>query len=410
MGAAAPEVHRARGWQMVAALSVGYVGIYLCRKNLSVAVPLLQPYFHATKQQIGNIASAGTLAYATGKLLNGPIVDRIGGRGGFLAALAAVAVFGGLTAFAPSLGVVTALYAANRFAGAGGWGAMVKIVPTWFGTSRTASVIAIMSLSYVLGGVAALLVARQIVALGGGWQAVMGGPAIVAALVLGGCALIVREGPLCARTEQTSRASREAFLALVRNRRFLVACGISFAVTLMREAINNWSVDFLVDAQGEKGSVAKAALGSIGFDLAGAVAILVNGFIYDRLSERGRGRLMAINLALLAIVLAVLPMASSVNLWLGAALLGAVGLLVYGPFSLLSGVIAVETGGARLAATAAGIIDGVGYLAAILAGSVLGHLIDVGGYRLGFGVLAALVGASVVLALAPERRRATIEA
>jgi len=302
MEPAAPEAHRPRGWQMVAVLSVGYVGIYLCRKNLSVAVPLLQPYFHATKQQIGNIASAGTLAYAAGKLLNGPLADRIGGRRGFLGSLAVVAVFGGLTAFAPSLGVVTALYAANRFAGAGGWGAMVKIVPTWFGTARTASVIAIMSLSYVLGGVMALLLARQIVAFGGGWQAVMGVPSIAAVIIFAGCTLLVREGPLHARTEQSTRASREAFFTLLKNRRFLVACGISFAVTLMREAINNWSVDFLVDAQGPNGSVAKAALGSIGFDLAGAVAILVNGFVYDRLSERGRGRLMAVNLALLAIV------------------------------------------------------------------------------------------------------------
>ncbi len=84
---------------------------------------------------------------------------------------------------------------------------------------------------------------------------------------------------------------------------------------------------------------------------------------------------------------------------LGAPLVGAAGLLVYGPFSLLSGVLAIETGGAGLAATAAGIIDGVGYLSAILAGAALGRLLDIGGYPLGFRVLAVITGASAVLAL-----------
>jgi OPA family glycerol-3-phosphate transporter-like MFS transporter len=84
------------------------------------------------------IASVGTFAYAIGKLVNGPLVDRVGGRTGFLIALAAVALFGALGAFSPSLTVLSALYALNRFAGSAGWGAMVKIVPTWFGVVRSA--------------------------------------------------------------------------------------------------------------------------------------------------------------------------------------------------------------------------------------------------------------------------------
>jgi sugar phosphate permease len=80
-------------------------------------------------------------------------------------------------------------------------------------------------------------------------------------------------------------------------------------------------------------------------------------------------------------------------------LVGIVGLLVYGPYSLLSGVLAVESGGAALAATAANVIDGVGYVGAILAGATLGTLLDRGGYSLGFGVLACLTGVSAFLAL-----------
>ena len=102
---------------------------------------------------------------------------------------------------------------------------------------------------------------------------------------------------------------------------------------------------------------------------------------------------MSATLALLAGVIGVLPRTTGSPI-MGAVLVGAVGLLVYGPYSLLSGVLAVESGGAQLAATAAGVIDGVGYLAAILAGAALGRMLDLGGYTLGFGILSAVTAVS----------------
>ena len=174
---------------------------------------------------------------------------------------------------------------------------------------------------------------------------------------------------------------------------------------MLRDSFNHWSVDFLTEAQGERGSVATAALHSIGFDLAGAIAILGNGFLYDRIRPEHRGYLVASNLGFLALVLSVLPTVATQSLTLGAVLLGAVGLLVYGPFSLLSGVIAIETGGARQAATAAGAIDGVGYVGAILAGYGLGTLLDLGGYSLGFRVLAVVTAIATVLSFGLRGRR-----
>ena len=161
--AAASEPSSAPAWRVMAALGLGYVGVYLCRKNLAVAVPLLQDALGASKEQVGRIASAGTFAYAIGKLMNGLIVDHLGGRRGYLLSLAAVAVFGAAGALAPGIGALMIVYGLNRFAGSAAWGAMVKLVPTWFGTARTATAMGILSLSYVAGGVAATLLARQIV-------------------------------------------------------------------------------------------------------------------------------------------------------------------------------------------------------------------------------------------------------
>lgn len=401
-----PGAERA-GWVVVAALAAGYIGIYLCRKNLAVAVPMLQEAFGASKEDVGRIASAGTLGYAAGKLILGPVVDKIGGRAGFLLALVAVALLGAAGAFVPGLALLTGVYALNRFAGAAGWGSMLKLAPTWFGSSRAATVIAVLSLSYVAGGVAATLFARQIVASGGGWRAVMGVPSIALVAIAIPCVFLVRRGPLHSETEPNKPAAARGFeraladyISLFRRPQFLVVCALSFTITLMRESFTTWSVDFLTSVQaGGQKSVTTAALQSIGFDIAGGVAILVSGAAYDRVAPARRRFLIAGTLAILSCVLVILPGAAKASALAGVLLIGLVGLLVYGPYSLLAGVLAVESGGVRLAATAAGLIDAAGYIAGALAGSTLGRLLDMGGYSLGFRALAGVTAAAAAIAL-----------
>ncbi|MGH7437843.1 MAG: hypothetical protein ACRENE_19365, partial [Polyangiaceae bacterium] len=208
----------------------------------------------------------------------------------------------------------------------------------------------------------------------------------------------VRMGPMKSSSRE-EHFSGSALLRLLRKPRFGVACGLSFAVTLMRESFNTWTVDFLTSIQTGTHSVATAALHSIGFDLAGAGAILVAGLMYDRIAPDSRRWVLATTLAVLAVVIAILPGAARANPDWAAVLVGLVGLLVYGPYSLLSGVLAVECGGTELAATAANAIDGVGYVGAILSGVTLGTLLDRGGYSLGFGVLACITAVAALLAL-----------
>jgi sugar phosphate permease len=66
---------------------------------------------------------------------------------------------------------------------------------------------------------------------------------------------------------------------------------------------------------------------------------------------------------------------------------------------LLAGTLAVETGGAERAATASGIIDAVGYAAGVLSGILVGRVIDLGGYALGFHCLAAVTAVAALLSL-----------
>src|SRR5262249_8339053 len=156
----------------------------------------------ASRAAIGRIASVSTLAYAVGKLTLSPLIDRLGGRRGFLAALAGVALFGACGALAPGLGALIAAYSLNRYFGAAGWPAMMKLVPTWFTPARPATVVAVLSLAYVLGGAAASMFAREVVALGGGSRAVMGMPSLALLAILCVCALVVHPGPRVSPAER----------------------------------------------------------------------------------------------------------------------------------------------------------------------------------------------------------------
>ena len=40
----------------LAVLVLGYIGIYICRKNFSVANPMIRQEFGVTKEQLGQVA------------------------------------------------------------------------------------------------------------------------------------------------------------------------------------------------------------------------------------------------------------------------------------------------------------------------------------------------------------------
>src|SRR5260221_8229094 len=128
----------ARAYLFLGTLVFAYIGVYLCRKNMSVAVPLLQRTWGLNKEQVGSINSVSTVAYAFGKFFFGPITDRIGGRTALLCSMFLVALFGVFGAFAPALSVLVVLYSGNRLFGSASCGATLKLVPEWFGPTKLA--------------------------------------------------------------------------------------------------------------------------------------------------------------------------------------------------------------------------------------------------------------------------------
>ncbi len=393
-------------------LVLGYIGVYLCRKNLAVAVPMLQEQFGVSRSEVGKIASYSTVAYAAGKFIFGPVVDQMGGRKGFHASLFAVALFGAAGAFAPGIAIFGLFYSFNRLMGAAAWPAMVKQVPDWFHDKSMALAMGVLSLSFVFGGVCATLFAGQVAEWSGNnWRAVMGVPSVVLIGILFVSWFVLPKPQAAVDAPDgdapTSGFQLSQFRDLFRIRQLWIVCGLSFTLTLLRETFNVWTVDFFRTEGGAAVSNRIAAFLSTPFDAFGAVGIIALGWVFGRISKRARGQLLCLILLLLAGLIYALPSLFRFGLWPVTAAIGFVGFLAYGPYSLLAGVLSVEIRGKAYVGTVSGIVDGVGYLAAILAGQQFGRIVDLGGYRLGFQALSilALISACLCLRLYPKAAR-----
>jgi sugar phosphate permease len=395
----------ARACFLLASVVVAYMGVYLCRKNLSVAIPMIQKAFGVNKAQTGDIISYSAGAYAVGKFVFGPIIDRFGGRICLLLVMGGVAVFGGLGAFAGSIPMLVLCYSANRLCGSAGWGAIVKLTPAWFPRRHWALAMAFLSLSFVFGGVVALLLAGQIATWSGdNWRIVMGLPSLaLLALML----VMWRIIPCDRKTTQAGRnvAGTSGFnvaymIRLLKIPQLWVVCGMAFSLYIMRETFNDWTVDFFKTEGGAAMTSQVAAALSTPFDAAGAVGIILLGWMFDRLQGLRRTIVLFLTLTLLAILIYWLPSLYKLGLWQVETTIGLIGFLSYGPYSLLAGVLAAEIGGRNGVGTVAGLVDSCGYVGTVLAGHFFGGLLDRGGYALGFHVLAFVTLASAILCLA----------
>jgi MFS transporter, OPA family, glycerol-3-phosphate transporter len=147
---------------------------------------------------------------------------------------------------------------------------------------------------------------------------------------------------------------------------FWAVCGINFGLTLVRESFNNWSSTFLRDVAGL--SSGNAGIASLVFPLAGGIGAIVAGLLSDRWGGR-HGRVVVPSLVLLVFSLGSMAFINvNGNAPAAMGLVAMTSFFLIAPYSYLSGVMALDLGGKRGSATAAGLIDGAGYVGATASG------------------------------------------
>jgi OPA family glycerol-3-phosphate transporter-like MFS transporter len=201
------------------------------------------------------------------------------------------------------------------------------------------------------------------------------------------------------RGEEAAPAGLKALLEpLLRSPAFWFVCLLSLGFTLMRETFNTWTPTYFTEVLDL--SKAVAAQNSALFPLFGGISVLLAGFLSDRLGREGRAGIILYGLVLTAIALFALGHANfgGSTVW-PVWLVAGIGFVMIGPYSYLGGAVALDFGGKQGSATAAGIIDGVGYLGGVLAGDSMARISVAYGWQGAFSVLAGVAAVSSIAAV-----------
>ena len=142
---------------------IAYGAFYLCRKNFSIAMPLLTRDLGYTKGDFADILFFYSLFYALGQFYSGFLADRLGPRfvvgAGLLLSAFANLVMGISSAFI----VLAVLLCVNGAAQSTGWSGTVKNMTPWFRPRERGVVMAWWSTCYVVGGIVATAFATYLV-------------------------------------------------------------------------------------------------------------------------------------------------------------------------------------------------------------------------------------------------------
>jgi sugar phosphate permease len=406
----------------IALLALGYSGYYFCRSNLSVVVPdlignLARHGVSASEAQVrlGFIASAGTIAYAVGKFISGSLADLFGGRRNFLCGMGGSILFTLLFVLGGGFPLFTMAWVGNRLFQSLGWVGLVKVTSRWFSYSTYGTVMAVLSLSYLFGDAGCRWVMGRLIALGFGWRGVFVAAAISLAVLMIANLLLLREAPedrglpspeanpLNVYAQQGQLDDQPPRLGtilrpLLHSVPFWLVCLLSLGTTLLRETFNFWTPTYFVQYVGLTSSLAAEC--SALFPLFGGISVLAAGVLSDKLGLNGRNLVLVGGMASSTVCLLMLARTPGhASQWAPVVLVTLVGFLLLGPYSYLAGAMSLDFGGKRGAATAAGIIDGVGYLAGWLSGDTVARITVAFGWKNAFLVLSAAAFLTALVAL-----------
>jgi len=401
----------------------------MARYNLNVSKNALGDMM--TKEQFGLIFAAGTITYGFSFLLNGPLVDKIGGKKGMLIATLGAALMnvlmGGLT-YLYLMGrlktnmvvAFSVLYALNMFFQSYGAVSIIKVKAYWFHVRERGIFGAIFGTLISFGVYFAFDWGQAIVdasklhptgELNGLQKFIQNVFAIdtgttdatwlvfyIPALILVAWALIdvvlLKDAPSDANFDDFDTADASSnedddkelpmtigfiLKKIFTNPIMYTIAAVDFTSGVLRNGIMQWYLVFANEMKTTNIDYFNASqffMKNWGLLLCmtGIIGGFTAGIVSDRFFQSRRGPPAAIN-NIIMIVLLIIMTQSLMNhptVFGTAAVL--MTLAVIGVHSLMSGTAAADFGGKKLTATASGIVDGCVYLGSGLQSLAIGYL------------------------------------
>jgi MFS transporter, OPA family, sugar phosphate sensor protein UhpC len=396
------------------AMYIGYALYYLTRKGLAFAMPSLMADLGYDKAQLGLLGTTLAMSYGFSKFISGIIGDRVNPRYFMSLGLIASGIVNIFFGFSSSLPIFIGLWALNGYFQGFGWPSCTRLLTSWYSKSERGRWWSLFATSQNVGGALIPLVAAYF-AEQYGWRAAMIFPGIL--VILGGFFLMNRltdspkseglpsieeyrndYGAVQASKDEDTLSMKEVLFTYVFKNPYLWVLGISyFFIYLIRQAMSDWTVLYLVEQKGYTQIFAGATL--FWFEVGGILGGILAGWVSDTVFKGNRGPVIVLYCAASLIAIYALQCSSGPHPVIDTTLIFSIGFLLFGPLILI-GIAAAELTHKRAVATANGFIGWIAYLGAACAGYPLGKITQLFGWN-GFFITLLCCSAITTLLLIP---------
>ena len=376
-------------------LGMTYSFLYLGRYNLNVAKTALGALM--SNSEFGLIFGIGTGVYAVSFLVNGPFVDRIGGKKGIMIAAVGAAsaniALGICTYFVVArhahvriVPVFAALYALNMYFQSYGAVSIIKVKAYWFHVRERGVFGAIFGTLISFGVYFAFDWGQGIVNVSHGatWMVFFVPAAVLIFWALIDIPLVVdtpkQAGFEDFDTHDASSGQMHVTLSagqllkkVFTSPLMLCVAAVELTSGVFRNGATQWYPIYAREVRLNGSAFFEAHWGWL-LCLLGIIGGFAGGFVSDKLFHSRRAPPAAIFCGIVLLLAVIMSFSVFSNPWvmgMGSAL---VVMCAVGVTSLMSGTAATDFGGRKATATASGIIDGFAYMGSSIQSVSLGYL------------------------------------
>jgi len=405
-----------RYWQrrMMVATIVGYATYYFVRKNISIAMPVMEKSLGITKIDLGLFLTLHGVLYGVAKFVNGFFGDRCHVRTFMVTGLALSAIVNicfGLSSAVAALGV---FWMINGWFQGMGFPPCARAFTHWVPPRELATKMSIWNASTNIGAGLVVVMCSYLLSYYGNWRLCFFVPATIALL----CSVFLWfalpdtppsvglpevRGTESKHTAGESDDWKAVAVKHVFSNPYIWLLGVAnFFVYTIRYAVLDWGPTLLTQAKHLQ--LTNAGWMVAAFEISGMIGALIAGWLTDRLFG-GRGfRSCVFYMAMAGISILLFWKIAGESIWLNTLLLCLSGFFIYGPQCLIS-IAAANLATKRAAATAVGLTGMFGYASTTLSGIGLGKLVQTYGWDAGFiGMLIVAAIGTLVCALGWKAR------
>lgn len=381
--------HRSWERRIIIATIIGYATFYFVRKNLSIAMPVMEKSLGVTKADLGLFLTLHGVLYGVAKFVNGFFGDRCHVRTFMVTGLvlsATVNVMFGLSSAVAALGF---FWMINGWFQGMGFPPCARAFTHWVPPQELATKMSVWNASTNIGAGLVVVMCSYLLSYFGNWRLCFFVPAGLAFL----CSLFLWFAlpdtpqsvglPEVKGTKVKAAAGDDgdwkavAVKYVFSNPYIWLLGAANFFVYTIRYAMLDWGPTMLTQAKGLQ--LTGAGWMVAGYEISGMTGALIGGWLTDRLFG-GRGfRSCVFYMAMAGVSVLLFWKVAGQSVWLNTLLLCASGFFIYGPQCLIS-IAAANLATKRAAATAVGLTGIFGYASTTLSGWGVGKVVDAYGW------------------------------